>query len=147
VDVLKPAQRSFNMSRIRARDSKAELIVRRLLFAAGYRYRLHGRKLPGRPDIILPKWGVIVFVHGCFWHSHGCLRGQRPRTHAEFWQRKLDRNQERDAAVVNRLIESGWRVLVIWECRVRGKAKLDPEILFSRCKKFIEADQFVIGEI
>src|SRR5271167_502830 len=119
MDRLSAERRSFNMSRIRSVDSKPELLLRRSLHAAGYRYRLHVSSLPGRPDIVLPKRRKVIFVHGCFWHQHtGCKDGRTPRSRLEYWEPKLKRNRERDAAAIDELQSQGWRVMVVWECEV-----------------------------
>lgn len=120
VDVMDAGARSALMSRIQAKDTKPELIVRRLLWRRGFRFRLHGRKLPGKPDLILPKWGAVVFVHGCFWHRHeGCPYFRLPKTRTDFWDTKLGRNRERDAATIAALRQMGWRVAIVWECSIR----------------------------
>lgn len=117
MDIFSKEKRSDIMSKIRSGDTKPEMIVRRLLFALGFRYRLHVRKLPGVPDLVLPKYGAVVFVHGCFWHAHeGCSRATVPQSNEAFWREKLARNRARDEAVRRELLESGWRVLTIWEC-------------------------------
>lgn len=119
-DVVDPATRSRMMAGIRNRDTKPEIVVRKALFAAGFRFRLHRRDLPGRPDIVLPGKRIAVFVHGCFWHMHeGCKNAKLPSTHTDFWREKLGRNVERDRANVNALLGLGWRVLVVWECATR----------------------------
>lgn len=116
------AERSANMRAIRSTDTKPELMVRRLLFAAGFRFRLHAKDLPGKPDIVLPKWKTVVFVHGCFWHFHeGCPRAVRPASNTEFWDEKLARNRARDREEHATLMAAGWRVLVVWECACRKK--------------------------
>lgn len=118
-DVLTPAQRRHNMSRIRGKDTKPELIVRRMLFAMGYRYRLHVRSLPGTPDIVFPGRSKAIFVHGCFWHGHpGCRYAAKPTTRAEFWQEKIEAARRRDAAAQEALTRRGWAVLVVWECEL-----------------------------
>jgi len=116
VDSLTPAQRSERMSRIGSRDTKPEMLVRRFLHAAGFRYRLHGVDLPGRPDLVLPKYGVAIFVHGCFWHAHHCQNGRVPDTRADFWREKFSTNKRRDARNSRALRALGWRVLHVWEC-------------------------------
>lgn len=119
-DVFDERKRSEIMSRIRSTDTKPELVVRRLLFASGFRYRLHDKRLPGRPDVVLPRWRTVVLVHGCFWHSHqGCSRSATPSRNHEFWVEKLKGNKARDELVCRRLQELGWRVLVVWECACR----------------------------
>lgn len=113
-------QRSRNMRAVRSRDTKPELAVRRLLHRLGYRFRLRRTDLPGTPDLVLPRFKLAVFVHGCFWHRHDCKRGTIPKTRAAFWEAKLSANAERDARVIKALEELGWRSLVIWECEIRS---------------------------
>lgn len=120
MDVVDPEKRSRMMSGIKSRDTKPEIIVRKALFAAGFRFRLHRSGLPGKPDIVLPGRRIAVFVHGCFWHMHeGCKNAKFPSTRPEFWREKLGRNVERDRENVDALLELGWRVLVVWECATR----------------------------
>lgn len=122
-DIMSPEQRSERMSRIRGRDTHPELALRRLLHAAGFRYRLH-QSLPGRPDLVLPKYRAIIFVHGCFWHRHaGCRVANTPKSNVDFWTGKFARNVARDATVESTLRQSGWRVLVVWECELNTKDK------------------------
>jgi DNA mismatch endonuclease (patch repair protein) len=118
-DNVSKAKRSWIMSRIKGKDTKPEMEVRRALFKKGYRYRVRNR-LSGRPDIIFPKKRIAIFVHGCFWHQHDCKHGRRPKSNTHFWNRKLDRNVERDGKVQNALAKSGWRVIVIWECDIKS---------------------------
>lgn len=119
-DVLTRAQRSFNMSRIRSRDTTPERAVRSILHAMGLRFRLHDRRLPGRPDIVLASRRKLIFVHGCFWHAHHCRFGRvRPATNATFWSDKRTANQHRDRRNTRKLRADGWSVLVIWECWLR----------------------------
>lgn len=107
------------MSRVRTKDTAPEMVVRRAIHAAGLRYRLHPRHLPGRPDIVLPSLRVAIFVHGCFWHSHSCSKGRnRPQANADFWDEKLTRNAVRDAATQAALTDAGWSVRVMWECEL-----------------------------
>lgn len=114
------ARRSWNMSRIRSRDTKPELAVRSALHSLGYRFRLHRKDLPGRPDIVLPKYRTVVLVHGCFWHRHpGCKYTYNPKSRVEFWQKKFNQNVARDHAVDSALKMAGWNVLVVWECETR----------------------------
>lgn len=120
-DVMSADKRSALMSRIRGKNTKPELLLRKHLWRAGYRYRLHPADLEGRPDLVLPKWRAIVFVHGCFWHAHGgCPYFQLPATQSEFWRTKLSRNRERDAAIVAKLSQKGWRIAIVWECALRA---------------------------
>lgn len=116
------------MSKIRAKDTKPEMIVRRLLHAEGYRYRLHRRDLPGKPDIVFGARGKAIFVHGCFWHQHpasDCLDGRRPKSNTDYWNAKLARNVQRDEQSIAELEARGWNVLVIWECEVSDPKLLD----------------------
>ena len=115
-DTFSPEERSRVMSRVSGRDTRPELYVRRAIWAEGFRYRLHVKKLPGKPDIVLAKYHLAVFVHGCFWHHHGCARDRRPASNREYWNRKLDGNAERDTRHKSQLKELGWGVVTIWEC-------------------------------
>ena len=120
-DVFTPEQRSAVMRRVKGRDTAPELKVRRMLRAAGIGYRLGGCGLPGRPDVVMKGRKVVVFVHGCFWHGHDCPRGARkPQANADYWRNKIDRNRVRDARVAAELIAEGWRVVTVWECRLRA---------------------------
>ena len=121
VDVVSPAERSRMMSGIKGKNSQPEMLVRGLLFASGYRYRLHRRDLPGTPDLVMPGRKIAIFVHGCFWHLHqGCRYTKMPATRATFWKVKLEANVERDQRSVEMLGEMGWRVLRVWECATRN---------------------------
>jgi DNA mismatch endonuclease, patch repair protein len=122
-DVLTPEQRRLNMSRIRGRDTKPELLLRRGLHARGLRFRLHRKDLPGCPDLVFPRFCVAVFIHGCFWHGHECPMFKWPGTRTGFWRRKIEGNIERDRRAQTALAENGWRVLVIWECALRGRQR------------------------
>lgn len=115
--------RSRMMAGIRGRDTKPELLVRRHLHSAGLRFRLFRKDLPGRPDVVLPRWNAVVFVHGCFWHGHkGCALFRVPKTRTEFWTDKIARNAQRDEAVIQRLLGEKWRVAIVWECALRADA-------------------------
>ncbi len=134
-DVFTPEKRSEVMSLVRSKNTKPELFVRSLLHRMGYRFRLHRKDLPGKPDIVLPKYRAVIFVHGCFWHQHpGCKKATLPKQNAEFWKDKLEGNVRRDEQARHRLEEAGWRVLVVWEC----EAKSDP----YRASKKLEAILF-----
>src|SRR5688500_18711370 len=115
-DRVSGAKRSAMMARVRGKNTKPELAVRRAVHAAGFRFRLHRRDLPGTPDLVLPSLRTVVFVHGCFWHGHGCRKSARPATNQAFWNAKLERNLARDRANMESLQRLGWRVLIVWEC-------------------------------
>ena len=121
-DILKPKDRSALMSRIRGVDTKPELVVRRALHALGYRFRKHVGTLPGRPDVVFSRRRAAVFVHGCFWHRHGCDKTYSPKSREQFWQAKFAGNVERDRRDQQRLADDGWRVFVAWECEIEADA-------------------------
>lgn len=123
-DVHEPKTRSYNMSKISGKDTKPEMIVRKFLHANGFRYRLHVKDLPGKPDIVLPKYNSIIFVHGCFWHAHeGCKYFKIPKTRTDWWKDKLFRNKERGEENIRELEEMGWNVVVIWGCELKPKKR------------------------
>jgi len=129
-DMMTPAARSALMGKIRGRDTKPEIEVRRLVHALGYRFRLHRRELPGCPDLVFPGRRKVVFVHGCFWHRHeGCRHAVMPATRREFWTRKLEANRMRDRRSLANLRRLGWKVLVVWECETEGREKLASKLL------------------
>lgn len=123
VDVVDSATRSRMMSGIRGRNTKPEILIRSLLHRHGFRFRLHVRDLPGKPDIVLPRYHAVVFVHGCFWHGHDCSLFKWPTTRPEFWREKIGRNQTNDERSKEALLENGWRVGIVWECSLRGAGK------------------------
>jgi len=130
MDTLSPAQRSKQMSRVRSKDSKPELLVRRLTHSLGYRYRLHQKSLPGCPDLVFPARKKAIFVHGCFWHRHDCALGKRlPKSKKEFWLTKLEANRLRDIKVRGQLTELGWAVLIVWECETKDRIALQKRIV------------------
>ena len=133
-DKLTPERRSWNMSRIRGTDTTPERIVRSILHRLGYRFRLHRRDLPGKPDIVLPRLGVVVFVHGCFWHRHqGCKFSYTPKSRREFWSKKFAENVRRDRRVSAELDGLGWQVMTVWECEL-----CQPEVVTERLTDFLE---------
>jgi DNA mismatch endonuclease, patch repair protein len=141
VDRLTREQRSFNMSRIRGRDTKPELTLRRGLHGLGFRFRLHRRDLPGRPDLVFPGRHAAIFVHGCFWHGHHCPMCQLPATRTAFWQTKMESNCDRDRRAVAALAAAGWRVLVVWECALRGPVRLPEGKVAARCASFLLSER------
>jgi len=125
-DVHDKATRSYNMSRIRNKDTKPEILVRKFLFANGFRYRLNDKKLPGKPDIVLPKYKTVIFVNGCFWHGHeNCKYFKLPATRTEWWKEKIEGNIKNDITKHALLREAGYKVIVIWECEVKNKSIFD----------------------
>lgn len=123
-DVHTEAIRSRNMAAIRSANTKPELILRHALFARGFRYRLHDKRLPGRPDLVFPKYAAVVLIHGCFFHGHECQTFRWPATRRDFWREKIEGNRARDGVTVAKLSEKGWRVLVVWECALRGRTRM-----------------------
>lgn len=124
-DRLSSDARSKLMGRIKGKNTRPEIIVRRVAHALGYRFRLHRRDLPGKPDLVFPRLKKVIFVHGCFWHRHDCPRGTMPQTNTEFWEAKFRRNVERDEAALEALIDEGWSPLVVWECETRDRDQLE----------------------
>jgi DNA mismatch endonuclease (patch repair protein) len=123
-DVHNIATRSFNMSRIKGTDTKPEMLVRKYLHANGIRYRLHNKKLPGKPDLTLNKYRTVIFVNGCFWHGHkGCKYFVMPKTRTEWWKNKIDETIKRDSKILEQLTDSGWNSIVIWECELKPRDK------------------------
>ena len=133
-DRLSKERRSWNMSRIRGKNTTPEIVVRSVLHRLGYRFRLHAKKLPGRPDVVLPKYRTAVFVHGCFWHRHrGCKNCTTPTNNRAFWVAKLGGNAARDRRNQSALVRLGWRVVTIWECETRGPATAVGALIRRRC--------------
>jgi DNA mismatch endonuclease (patch repair protein) len=124
MDMFTSQRRSEIMGHIRSTDTAPEMIVRRALHRGGFRFRLHRRDLPGKPDLVLPKYKTVVFVHGCFWHGHTCKDGRRPKSNTEYWNHKLDRNFQRDTRVREELSAMGWNPIVVWECLVKDQGSL-----------------------
>jgi len=124
VDVFTAAKRSEVMSRIRGANTKPEVLVRCLLHRQGFRFRVHAKDLPGKPDIVLPKYKAVVFIHGCFWHGHSCKRAKLPETNRAFWQRKIDSNRKRDEKQRRQLRRLGWRAFTLWQCKLQRHAEV-----------------------
>ena len=127
-----PEVRSYNMSRIRSKGTKPEEMVRKYLFAPGFRYRKNVKKLPGCPDIVLPKYRTVIFVHGCFWHMHNCERFKWPSSNTEYWEPKIKRNAERDRLNQEKLRADGWNVIVIWECEIKKHFSISMEYVIDQ---------------
>ena len=145
-DRLTPRERSLHMARIGDRDTKPELQIRHGLHALGFRYRLHVPKLPGRPDIVFPKFGAVILIHGCFWHHHDCGLCRIPNTRSDFWRAKLTANRARDQRVLASLGAKGWRTLVVWECGLRGPTRLGRDAVVARCAEWLRSSE-PVGEI
>lgn len=129
-DIVAPEVRSRMMSRIRSKDTVPELAVRRGLHKLGYRFRIHDKRLEGCPDIVLPKWRAVVFVHGCFWHGHDCHLFRLPSTRSQFWNEKIQKNRSRDRLNKGKLLCNRWRVATVWECALKGTRKCsEPDLL------------------
>lgn len=118
-DHVTPRKRSDIMSRIRGKNTTPELIVRKLVYSLGYRYRLHGKNLPGKPDLVFAGRQKVIFVHGCFWHFHNCKKGKLPKSNIEYWQPKLEENRRRDSRNYDALTDLNWKYLVIWQCQLK----------------------------
>lgn len=141
VDTISKQKRSTVMSRIKSKNTQPEIIVRKLLHGAGFRYRLHNQKLPGKPDLVLKKYRLCIFVHGCFWHAHeSCKLAHAPKSRIEYWQNKLNKNVYRDKQNITRLIDQGWRVAVVWECYTRYTA--DEEMKSSLTQAIEGSEEF-----
>jgi DNA mismatch endonuclease, patch repair protein len=136
-DIVTPEVRSRMMAGIGPANTKPEMIIRRGLHALGWRYRLHAKGLPGRPDLVFPGRRAVIFVHGCFWHGHDCPLFRWPATRDEFWRAKITGNVARDQRVRDQLLASGWRVLDVWECTMRGKGRCPPEDVLAECVAFL----------
>lgn len=135
MDNISPEARGRQMARVRAKDTRPEMAVRRLVFGMGYRYRLHDARLPGTPDLVFAGRGKVMFVHGCFWHRHeNCELARLPKSRLDFWLPKLEGNQTRDRVNQRLLRKSGWRILVVWECELRDMPKLTRKI-----RRFLES--------
>lgn len=136
-DVHSPAVRSYNMSRVRGRDTLPEMLIRKGLHSRGHRFRLQSRELPGRPDLVFPRRHAVVFVHGCFWHGHSCPLFRQPATRPEFWLSKIESNRARDARATEKLSALGWRRLIVWECSLRGPSRRPIDAVLDSCEAFL----------
>lgn len=141
MDIVSPATRSRMMAGIRGANTKTELTLRKALFALGLRYRLHVKGIPGRPDLIFPKYQAAVFVHGCFWHCHDCSLFKWPSSNSEFWRKKLNSNKARDASNAEKLDRMGWRHLVVWECALKGKKTSEIALVALQVKNWLESPE------
>lgn len=136
-DVVDAATRSRMMAGIRGKDTRPEMILRQGLHARGFRYRLHDRRLPGSPDLVFPGRRAVIFIHGCFWHGHGCHLFRLPATRREFWEAKIEGNRARDEATEAALLADGWRVLTIWECALKGRERLPVDEVLDQAANWL----------
>lgn len=139
-DVVNTETRSRMMSGIRGKNTKPEILIRSLLHRQGFRFRLHDKKLPGKPDIVLPRYRAVILIHGCFWHGHDCHLFKWPSSNESFWKEKITRNKEVDKLAVTGLIALGWRVLTIWECTLKGKKRITPDLLAEEISAWLLTD-------
>ncbi len=139
-DIVDTQTRSQMMARIKSKNTSIETAIRKSLFSRGYRYRINDRKLPGHPDIVLKKYKTIIFIHGCFWHAHNCSLFKIPSTNKEFWIKKFEQNKLRDIQVIQTLLQNGWRVLVVWECSMKGKNKRKFDSLIEEIEMWLNGN-------
>lgn len=137
-DVHDIQTRSRNMAAIKQKNTRPEMLVRRNLHKAGFRYRLHVTDLPGKPDLVFPKYKAVIFIHGCFWHQHQCAMFHWPKSRTEWWVNKITANRAHDEAVQDKLRELGWRVLIVWECALKGKTRFAPDQLLVLITSWLE---------
>ena len=140
VDTFSPAKRSQIMSRIRAKDTTPEIAIRKGLHRLGFRYRLHDKKLPGKPDMVFPRYNSVIFVHGCFWHGHSCHLFRWPASNQDYWRPKIERTRARDELHVSSLRAAGWRVLIIWECAFRGRGRYPFTTVVNKASEWLTSD-------
>ena len=140
-DSVTPDVRSRMMAGIRGKNTKPELAMRSALHRRGFRFRLHCKELPGKPDLVFPKFRAVIFVHGCFWHGHGCHLFKWPKTRSEFWQQKINSNIDRDRRQRLALISAGWRVATIWECVLKGRTSVSVDEVAEKCATWLESNQ------
>ena len=146
-DVLTPSQRRRVMSRIRGKDTRPEMLIRRGLHGRGLRFRIHSKGMPGTPDIVLPKYRAVVLVNGCFWHGHSCPLFRLPKTRAAFWERKISNNRARDTTTLDDLVRGGWRVMVVWECALKGRHRKELADVLNDVETFVRGGEQLFGEI
>ncbi len=127
-DIYSKNKRSGIMSKISGKETKYEILVRKFLFEKGFRYRKNDKRLPGRPDIVLPKYKTVIFIHGCFWHGHHCKAAKLPETNKEFWENKINSNMERDKKNQHKLEKLGWKIIIIWQCKLKNKKMMTKKL-------------------
>lgn len=140
-DIVPPETRSRMMAGIRGRDTKPELTLRRGLHALGFRYRLHVKDMPGKPDLVFPARRAVLFAHGCFWHGHDCELFRWPKTRAEWWRNKIATTRSVDGKAVEALVSDGWRVGVVWECAIKGKSRRPLEAVIASCASWLRSEE------
>lgn len=140
-DSVSPEKRSDVMSRVGSKDTKPELQIRSGLHALGFRYRLHVRDLPGKPDLVFPRFKSVIMINGCFWHGHSCELYRFPKSNTKYWSEKIRRNVERDAFNIKCIIDAGWRILIIWECAIKRKARLPMEKVLDIASDWLLSDK------
>lgn len=136
-DVVSPKKRSKMMSGIRSKNTKPEILIRKAVHKEGFRFRLHLAELPGKPDLVLSKYRAVIFTHGCFWHGHDCSLFKWPSSRQDFWKNKINRNKEKDEESLEKLMEEGWRVMIIWECALKGKQSLKFVKIIKQVSKWL----------
>ena len=144
-DIVSPSTRSRMMAAIHSKNTKPELVIRKALHARGFRFRLHTPSLPGKPDLVFPKYRAVIFVHGCFWHGHDCSLFKWPGTRTEFWREKIERNRMNDHKTRDTLLASGWRVGIVWECAIRNSGK-NIEAVVQRLAAWLRSNASFIEE-
>lgn len=138
-DIVIPEKRSQMMAGIRGKNTTPEIVIRKALFARGWRYRLHDKRLPGKPDLVFPRLKAVVFVDGCFWHGHDCHLFRMPSSRVDFWTDKIDRNRQRDSEVRHRLDYLGWRHLTVWECALKGRTRLPITEVIDKVAEWLDS--------
>lgn len=136
-DVVTPEVRSRMMAGIRGKDTNPEMVIRKGLHRRGLRFLVHDRRLPGKPDLVFPRWRAVIFVNGCFWHGHDCRFFKLPSTRTDFWREKIWANKQRDQLALKKLDEMGWRTCSVWECEIKGRSMDDIESVLSRCQSWL----------
>ena len=141
IDIVSPEQRSRIMASVRSKNTKPEMMIRSAIHRQGYRFRLHCKELPGAPDLVFPRFGAVIFVHGCFWHGHDCHLFRLPSTRQEFWRTKIEGNKNRDQAQHTALTRANWRVATVWECALKGRERIDFPKVTESCIDWLRSSQ------
>lgn len=137
VDTVSPEKRSQMMSGIRSKNTRPEIFIRKALHRKGFRFRLHCSNLAGRPDLVFPKYNAVIFTHGCFWHCHNCRLFKWPSSRVDFWKEKINRNRQKDKESLNKLLDENWRVMIIWECALKGVGRISPDKVIAKAVQFL----------